>query len=197
MPEPRATPVRPLWLGLGLLAAATLLGLGILFWRDNGPVGVDAAWQDGLASVRGPVLLTFAYAMDWLGGGWFGVFAVPILVAGVLIALRRAWGAAFFIAAELVSAGIVQLLKHAVGRARPEDIVVVSDFGSFPSGHVANATTIAVAIVVLFPGVWGAVGGAVWVLLMAFSRTYLGAHWLSDTVGGALVGAGAALLAAA
>jgi undecaprenyl-diphosphatase len=39
--------------------------------------------------------------------------------------------------------------------------------------------------------------GACWVLLMAFSRTYLHAHWLSDTVGGAMLGAGAVLLVAA
>ena len=53
------------------------------------------------------------------------------------------------------------------------------------------------AIWVLFPRVWVAIVGAAWVLLMAFSRTYLGAHWLSDTLGGMLVGASAALLVAA
>jgi membrane-associated phospholipid phosphatase len=35
------------------------------------------------------------------------------------------------------------------------------------------------------------------VVLMMWSRTYLHAHWLSDTVGGALIGAGTALLVAA
>ncbi|MBN9188854.1 MAG: phosphatase PAP2 family protein, partial [Microbacterium sp.] len=80
---------------------------------------------------------------------------------------------------------------------RPENIIVISDFGSFPSGHVANAATIAAVAFVLFPRVWTAVAGAAWVVLMAFSRTYLHAHWLSDTLGGALIGCGAALLVAA
>ena len=49
-------------------------------------------------------------------------------------------------------------------------ILQLSDFGSFPSGHVANAATIAVALLVLFPRVWVAVAGAAWVIVMAPSR---------------------------
>ena len=73
-------------------------------------------------------------------------------------------------------------------------MIVASDYGSFPSGHVANAATIAVAFGVIFPHVWVWVLGAVYKALMAASRTYLGANWLSDTIGGLLVGAGVALL---
>jgi len=50
---------------------------------------------------------------------------------------------------------------------------------------------------VLFPRVWVALVGAAWVFAMAFSRTEVHAHWFSDTVGGALVGTGVALVVAA
>ncbi|MCW3492161.1 phosphatase PAP2 family protein [Microbacterium sp. SSM24] len=186
------------YLVTGLVLVALSCGLGFwIFTRGETPFAIDTWWNALVAEWYSPVLTGFSRVMNWLGGGWFGVLAVPIGGAVALIVVRRPWAAAYFLAAEAVSAGGVQALKHLFGRVRPEDIIVVTDHGSYPSGHVANATTLAVALFVIFPRVWVAVVGAVWVVLMAFSRTYLHAHWLSDTVGGALLGAGAALLVAA
>jgi undecaprenyl-diphosphatase len=182
--------------GVAFITLACLLGVWLLA-RGEQPFAVDVSWNALTTAWFNPALLVFSRVMNFLGGGWFGVLAVPIGAALALILLRRPWTAAYFLTAEAVSAAGVQVLKHAFGRVRPEEILVISDFGSFPSGHVANAATIAVAAVVIFPRVWVAVVGAVWVLLMAFSRTYLHAHWLSDTLGGALIGAGAAILVAA
>ena len=134
--------------------------------------------------------------MNFLGAGWFGVLLVPILGAIGLVLLKRPWSAVFFITAEAASAGAVQVLKHLFGRARPEEIIVISDYGSFPSGHVAGAATLAMAAFILFPRLWVALVGIVWVVLMAISRTALHAHWLTDTIGGALIGAGMVLIVA-
>lgn len=192
---PRARP--SLLAAAALLAATVLLTVGILVGVDDGPFPIDRAWQDLLVTLRGPAVLWLAFALDVIGGGWSAILIVPIGVAVLLVLLRRPWSAAYFLVAEVVSVGLVQVLKHLVGRARPEDMLILSDFGSFPSGHVANAATIATALYVIFPRVWTALAGAAWVLLMAFSRTYLGAHWLSDTLGGAMIGAAAALMVAA
>ncbi len=196
-PLSRRTTITLLVVGVVLLALAGGLGAWIAVGRGNAPFTVDALWSAWLAEGRTPVLLWVSFAMNWLGAGWFGVLVLPLVVAGLLALRRRWWAAAYFLAAEAATAVIVQILKHLFGRARPEEIIVLSDFGSFPSGHVANAAAIAVALAVIFPRWWVIVVGAGWVLLMAFSRTYLGAHWLSDTLGGALAGAGAALVLAA
>jgi undecaprenyl-diphosphatase len=73
-------------------------------------------------------------------------------------------------------------------------MLVQSDPGSFPSGHTANAATMVVVFCILFPRVWVWCAGVVWAVLMAISRTYLGAHWLSDTIGGLVLGAGVAVI---
>jgi undecaprenyl-diphosphatase len=182
--------------GAALILAACGLGAWI-YVRGEAPFVIDVWWNELLAAWASPVVLGFSLAMNWLGGGWFGILAVPIGVAIVLLVVRRPWAAVFFVTSLAASAGAVQILKHTFGRARPEDIQVVSDYGSYPSGHVANAATISVALILIFPRVWVVVAGTAWVVLMALSRTYLHAHWLSDTLGGAMVGAGAAMLMAA
>lgn len=190
-----ATPRLAWWIA-GLLLVIASAGIGAAATAGTHPPAIDEWWNRVIAGAP-EALIGFSLAMNFLGGGWFGVFGVPIGGALVLFAARRRWGAAFFLLASVISAGLVQLLKHAFGRARPEDILVISDYGSFPSGHTANAATIAVVLVVLFPRAWVALVGGAWTLLMALSRTILHAHWLSDTLGGALAGAGAAFLVAA
>jgi undecaprenyl-diphosphatase len=181
--------------GLVLVALATGLGAWV-YARGSAPFVVDVWWEALMSQASVPFISGFSLAMNFLGGGWFAVFVVPIGGTIVFLILRRPWTATYFLVAQAVSAGLVQLLKNTFGRARPEGILIVSDFGSFPSGHAAGAATLATIFIVIFPRLGVVIVGVAWVLLMAFSRTYLLAHWLSDTVGGAFVGVGAALVLA-
>ncbi|GAA3654098.1 phosphatase PAP2 family protein [Microbacterium marinilacus] len=181
--------------GGALLLAGVVLGAALRLSGES-PTALDVWWSEALATrTPGPVL-QLALFMDFVGGGLVAT-AVPIVAVALLLALRR-WRPAGYVAlAALASALLVQVLKNVLGRARPEDILVTVDFGSFPSGHVAHAATLGVVAWLLVPRAWVAVLAGCWAVVMAFARTYVSAHWLTDIAGGALLGAGVALLAAA
>lgn len=185
-----------LWWGVSCLLLATALGAVVVFTAPE-TFAFDRWWNETIVNIRADWMLDFALVLNWIGGGWVAILGVPVLAILILLLLRRWRGALFAAICFLASAGAVQLLKTIFGRARPDDMLVVSDYGSFPSGHTANAATIAVVVWILFPRVWTAVVGVLWVLAMALSRTFLSVHWATDTVGGALVGAGVVLMLAA
>ncbi|KFF59301.1 hypothetical protein JF66_12345 [Cryobacterium sp. MLB-32] len=199
-PERAATPSArrisrrwPLISGVLALALAAALG-SLAVARSSGVLEIDTEWMNEITEHRAPIWEVPSLFMNYLGGGVLGVLVVPVAIAVFLLLLKRPWAAGYFLAATIVSAGVVQLLKHLFGRARPLDILVSSDFGSFPSGHVANAATMAVVLGILFPRVWVWAAGIAYTVIMLLSRTYLGAHWLTDTVGGLLIGAGVAVV---
>lgn len=191
------TRTRMLITGGALLAAAVFLGWVVVVLFGGAIHGLDPSWNQLMVQIRQPWMVTIAYALNIVGGGWVATFLVPLLILGMLVLLRR-WKAAVYAAVTfLVSVGLTQLIKEIFGRARPEDLLVPSDFGSFPSGHTANAATIAVVLIVIFRRRWILIAGIIWTLAMALSRTILSVHWLTDTIGGMLIGVAATLLVAA
>ena len=178
--------------GLTALALGTLLGV-VIALRGNAALGVDAEWMEEIIEHRSTLWEVPSYVMNFLGGGWFSwVLATAVTI--LLLFLNHRWTALYFAVASLGSSLLVQLLKLLLARARPEQIMVSIDSGSFPSGHVANAATLAALVAIIVWRWWAVAAGAAYVILMALSRTYLGAHWLSDTVGGLLIGAGIAII---
>jgi undecaprenyl-diphosphatase len=177
------------------VAVVVVVGLGVIIaLRPKLPFEIDTEWMGEIAEHRSAFWLGPALFFNYAGGGIVGSVVVPVVIVLLLLAFRRPWGAAYFAIASALSVILVQVLKLTVGRARPTEILVHADAGSFPSGHTANAATMVVVLGILFPRVWVWCLGVAWAILMSVSRTYLGAHWISDTVGGLLLGAGVAII---
>ena len=182
----------PLVTGIGVLALGVALGV-IIAARGNGALRLDLAWMREVVEHRSPFWDVPARVMNVVGGTAFTTFVAVVLVV-VLVLLRRRWTAIYVASAFLASNLVVQLLKLLLSRARPQDILVSITSGSFPSGHVANAATLAIVVAIISWRWWVIAAGAAYVVLMALSRTYLGAHWVSDTIGGLLIGAAVAVI---
>lgn len=180
----RVSPV--LWVCGSLVPFAILL-LAVMS-ADLLPLGMDRWWADVMSQLHGPSMTSVQRLVSVLGGGLVGGLLVPVVLLVVVWRVRSVRAAATFAAAVLCSVAAVQVVKHVVARPRPVGHGLAVDFGSFPSGHVANAATVTVALALLIRRRWLVAAAVVWPVLMAVSRTYLNVHWLSDTIAGASLG---------
>jgi glycosyltransferase 2 family protein len=132
----------------------------------------------------------FALLITQLGNAW-----VLIAIVGLLFVLKwRPDPALTVLRAGLLAYILATVAKLAVGRPRPplliEDVIsreiVVRGFG-FPSGHVALATAVSLALLPYVPKrLWWL--PIPWICLVAWSRLYLGVHTPLDVLGGFFLG---------
>ncbi|WP_431070764.1 phosphatase PAP2 family protein [Microbacterium phyllosphaerae] len=151
------------------------------------PLAVDVWWHDLVVSSTGDAWLVVAW-VPAIVGGTLGMIVIGAALIAWLVWRKRRWDAATLAIALVAVVAIGATMAAVIGRTRPEDSLAESVATSFPSGHTAVATTVAVILALTFRRwyVWAL--GAVWVVTMMWSRTYLHAHWLSDVVAGLLEG---------
>lgn len=157
------------------------------------PLAIDVAWNDFLVSRPGDAGLVAAWVLAVVGGT-VGMIVVGLLLIVLLFWRRRRGDAATLAIAMVTVVAIGATMAAVIGRTRPADSLAESVATSFPSGHTAVATTVALILALVLRRWYVWVLGAVWVLGMMWSRTYLHAHWLSDVVAGLLEGIAVALL---
>jgi membrane-associated phospholipid phosphatase len=158
---------------------------------------IDDAFLRWIVSLRTRWLTEVARIFNLIGLVYV-MTPIRLGIAGWLAIRRRWWHFAAFVSAIVVSEIAIGTLKALYDRPRALGSLVVTSSASFPSGHaVAASVTAVAAVIALLPEGprryrWGAVAVA-FSSLMALSRTYLGAHWLSDAIAGVLLGTTIAL----
>jgi membrane protein DedA with SNARE-associated domain/membrane-associated phospholipid phosphatase len=186
-----------------LALALLLLGSGWLFLgiledvvTQDRLLQLDVAAFHFFQSLRTSVADRVMVVLTELGN--VGVLLPLSLLVFAWLLLRRCWHtAAYWVAAVLFSQVLIKLLKFTLGRARPLDLypgAAIEQF-SFPSGHATSSMVIYGFLAFLLArrqaptvrvGISAvAVSG---IVLVGLSRLYLGAHWLSDVLGGFSLG---------
>jgi undecaprenyl-diphosphatase len=193
----RLTLVAAVWLAAGLAFSAFVI------WAFFG-LTEEVVEGDSRAFDRAVLLWVHHNIPDWLNEpmrlvtalGYYYLVA-PLLVVAVFLFYRRGWRLSAALLAVSTGGSIVltTVLKGVFQRARPElfDSGYQASFYSFPSGHATVAVgfygmlTVILAYRLRGAARWAvAVSGALVVLLIGFSRLYLGVHYPTDILAGYL-----------
>ncbi|MFH8770207.1 phosphatase PAP2 family protein [Streptomyces sp. NPDC017958] len=175
------------WLGpIAALAALVVVVLGVLYADDSKPGTVDARIGAALDGV-GPPWRHVALAMDFLGEPVGAATLVVATVAGCLL-FRCPRAAVLVVVGVGMTVGTATLLKHLAGRT------IHGEHLSYPSGHAAFATALALVVALLATGLLGLgrTAGTSLVLAaalvagaaMGWAQVALGAHYPTDVLGG-------------
>jgi membrane-associated phospholipid phosphatase len=146
--------------------------------------------------------LTLDHVMGFIS--WFGtmpVSGIMIAVTALVFLLTGYRREALFILLTAFSGLISTVIKVLIDRPRPtKDLVRIVEIArqqSFPSGHTLFYTIFFGFIIIVMGNLKSVyypvrltiiVCAALMILLIPFSRIYLGAHWFTDVLGGAILG---------
>ncbi|MDQ6649991.1 MAG: phosphatase PAP2 family protein [Actinomycetota bacterium] len=193
--------LRTTLVGAALLVLAIPFGLLVLLVRDHwAPLRrVDDSVANGLhpAAVSHPAVVTVMKAVSLLGGP---EVVYPLLLVAALLLYRRGLTrlAVYVGAAGLGAAVLDKGVKLAVGRSRPlfSDPVAHASGNSFPSGHALGSLVgYGVLLLVALPLLgrsarwWVSTAVVLLVASVGYTRVGLGVHYVSDVLGGWLLGA--------
>jgi membrane protein DedA with SNARE-associated domain len=184
-----------LFAAIGFLGLVAIANLALRATAGNAISNIDVSIFKLMREVRNAPADELMIGLTMLGDTVV-MLALAVTILAWLV-WRRAYRAAYAAAIAIAATKVFELaVKYGMQRPRPLELTYAGiDRFSFPSGHATMVAVIFGILAVLVGhsmGRWGrAVIYATCALLaiaIAYSRVYLGAHWLSDVLAGLLFG---------
>lgn len=157
---------------------------------------LDCRFAHWLSSYRRPVVIQFFKLITFtaVGRAWFGVASILYLLNRLGIQwIENQTAFLHALLAPLLAWVLGQGIKKYFKRERPfqclpnfTSLVGSPRDDSFPSLHAGSTVSFFVALLIVHHPLTSLVG--IWAGLASFSRLYLGVHFLSDILGGVLLG---------
>lgn len=185
--------IKNIYKSILIIAGCFFLNLGnaqnweINFLHDINPSQSHPAFQQNISQSVYPLALATP---------------VSIFTIGLLKKDKKLQQQSYKIAASLIiNTAITQGLKYTINRNRPyEDYpTIINPYtiekdASFPSGHTSTAFALAASVSMQHKKWYVVVPAYAWAGSVGYSRMYLGEHYPTDVLAGAVIGVGSAYL---
>ena len=164
--------------GAGLLSPLDVLILDVAQRTDSGVLDAIGLVTSVVGGVEFVAVATLALAAGLLVEGR-GHLALRLVIAFLVTGLT-----------ELAAKTVVPQppVPEAAMRTPDPSLLDVSTPYPYPSGHMLRSVLLLGAIYVLWPNRPARIALLIFLAASATSRVYLGTHWSSDVIGGALLG---------